>query len=113
MHEVSIAMNILQIIEEELSKNTGKEVVHVHLQVGVLSGVVTDSLMFALEASRQNGVLKNAQISIDTLQALARCPECGNEFEAEDYFGICPQCGNNRYDIVSGRELLIKSITLA
>jgi len=112
MHEVSIAMNILQIIEEELSRNLGKTVLHVHLQIGVLSGVVPDSLLFALEASKPNGPLKTAEIFIDRLKAEAKCPECGNQFETEDYFGICPQCGNSRYDIISGRELIIKSVTL-
>ncbi|MDZ7608006.1 MAG: hydrogenase maturation nickel metallochaperone HypA [Cyclobacteriaceae bacterium] len=112
MHEVSIAMSILQIIEEELSRNPGKAVVKVHLQIGVLSGVVPDSLLFALEASRQNGPLKNAKISIDNLKGFAHCPDCGKKFETEDYFGVCPECGNSRYDIISGRELLIKSITL-
>jgi hydrogenase nickel incorporation protein HypA/HybF len=112
MHEVSIAMNILQIIEEELSKNPGKTVVQLHLQIGVLSGVVPDSLLFALEASRQNSLLKNAKISIDHREAVASCPECGSKFKTEDYFGVCPQCGNSRYEIISGRELIIKSITL-
>jgi hydrogenase nickel incorporation protein HypA/HybF len=112
MHEVSIAMSILQIIEEELSRNPGKAVLKLHLQIGVLSGVVPDSLLFALEVSRQNGLLKNAEISIDHQEAVASCPECGNKFKTEDYFGVCPQCGNSRYDIISGRELLIKSITL-
>jgi len=112
MHEVSIAMNILQIIEEELSRNPGKNVVQVHLQIGVLSGVVPDSLLFALEASKQNGILKNAEISIEHLGAIALCPDCGNQFETEDYFGVCSQCGNSRYDIISGRELIVKSITL-
>ena len=112
MHEVSIAMNILQIVEEELTRNSGKEVIHVHLQIGVLSGVVQDSLLFALEATRQNGILKDAQITIDTQTALAHCPECGNEFQTEDYFGVCPQCGNSKYEIISGRDLVIKSITL-
>ena len=112
MHEVSIAMNILQIIEEELSKNPGSAVSHLHLQIGVLSGVVPDSLLFALEASKQNGILRNAEISIDQPEALALCPECGNKFVTEDYFSVCPQCGNSRYEIISGRELIIKSITL-
>jgi len=112
MHEVSIAMNILQIIEEELSRHPGKVVAKVNLQIGVLSGVVPDSLLFALEASKQSGFLKNAEISIDHQEAVASCPECGNKFKTEDYFGVCPQCGNSHYDIISGRELLIKSITL-
>ena len=112
MHEVSIAINIIQIIEDELSLHPGKVVEKMHLQIGTLSGVVAESLLFALEASRQNSPLKNAEISIDHQKAMAHCKECGNKFETEDYFGVCPRCSNDRYDIITGRELIIKSITL-
>jgi hydrogenase nickel incorporation protein HypA/HybF len=112
VHEVSIAINIIQIIEDELSRHPGKVVEKLHLQIGTLSGVVPDSLLFALDASRQSGPLKNAEISIDHQKAVAHCKECGDKFETEDYFGVCPQCGNERYDLISGRDLIIKSITL-
>ncbi len=112
MHEVSIALSILKIAEDELAKNPGRAISRIHLQIGVLSGVVADSLLFALEVSQSDGVLKHAEIVLDPIKALAQCPECNHEFEVEDYFGVCPQCENSRYDIISGRDLIIKSITL-
>ena len=40
MHELSIAMSILDVAEEEAERQGGARVVAVHLKLGPLSGVV-------------------------------------------------------------------------
>lgn len=113
MHEVAIAANILEIVEAELKKNNAKTVEKLHLQIGCLSGVVVDSLQFALDVSKNTSVLREAEIVIDEVAARSRCSSCGFEFEADDYFVVCPQCQNPDIEFLSGKELLIKSIIIS
>lgn len=113
MHEVSIAANILEIVSDELKKHHGKNVEKLRLQIGSLSGVVVDSLQFALEVSKTTSVLRNAEVIIEELAARARCSSCGLEFEAEDYFVACPECQGIDIEFLSGKELLIKSIVMS
>jgi hydrogenase nickel incorporation protein HypA/HybF len=112
MHEVSIAANILEIVGNELSKHNGANVEKLHLQIGSLSGVVVDSLRFALDVSKKNSVLHSAEIVIDEIAARASCCSCAFVFDADDYFVTCPRCQGCEIEFLSGKELLIKSIVI-
>jgi len=113
MHEVSIAANILEIAEAELKKNEGRIVNKLHLEVGVISGVVVESLQFALDASRLDSVLKDTEIIIDEIPAEVKCRSCNFSFEADDYYVVCPNCQDIQLDFLSGRDLMIKSIIIS
>ena len=112
MHEMSIALNIIKIAEEELQKAKGGRIEKLNLVVGKLSGVVVESLNFALEASKEDGVLSCAEIIIDEMPAKMKCHNCGLEFESDDFYTTCPQCDEFKHEIISGKELLIKSLTI-
>lgn len=113
MHEVSIAANILEIVGDELKKHQGRNVEKLHLQIGSLSGVVVDSLQFALDVSKKTSVLRNTELVIEEVNAKAKCGSCGLEFEADDYFVACPECQGIDIEFLSGKELLIKSIVIS
>ena len=109
---MSIALNIIKIAEEELQKAKGERIEKLNLVVGKLSGVVVESLNFALEASKNDGVLSDAEIIIDEIPAKMKCNSCGFEFECDDFYTTCPQCDEFKHEIISGKELLIKSLTI-
>lgn len=113
MHEVSIAASIVKIAEEELKKNSGRSIDALHLEIGSLSGVVIESLRFALEVSKKDGVLEKANIQIDEIPAKVKCRSCSFEFKADDYFVVCPECQGIHLDFLSGRSLQIKSIVIS
>ncbi len=112
MHEMSIALNILEIVEKELKKADGKKIERLNLAVGKLSGVVVESLQFALEASRKNSPIADAEIIIDEINAKMKCMNCDFEFNTDDFYSICPNCNSFKHHIISGKELLIKSLTI-
>ena len=45
MHELSIAMSIVEMAEEEAAKHGGVQVTAIHLKLGALSGVVKEALL--------------------------------------------------------------------
>ena len=49
MHELSIAMSLLDMIEEQVDIRGGVRVFAVHLKLGPLSGVVKEALQSAYE----------------------------------------------------------------
>lgn len=112
MHEMSIAINILNIAEEELKKANGKRIEKMQLSVGKLSGIVVESLKFALHAARENSPLSETEITITEIPAKMRCSNCNHEFESEEFYTVCPQCDSFMHEIISGKELLINSITI-
>jgi len=112
MHEMSIALNILDIVEKELKKADGKKIERLNLVVGKLSGVVVESLQFALEASRNSSAIADAEIIIDEVAATMKCMNCDFEFKADDFYTICPKCNSFKHQIMTGKELFIKSLTI-
>ena len=113
MHEMSIALQILKIAETELEKVKGEKIEKIHLSVGKLSGIVIESLEFALEASQKEGHITNAEIVIDEIPARMKCLHCTYEFEADDFYITCPKCNHFEHEILSGKELLINSLTIS
>ena len=112
MHELSIAMNIVEICTEEAEKAEAKRVSRVELEVGNLAGIEIDALEFSWDVAVQNSLLEGAELMIQKVEAKARCVECTNEFVLADVFGPCPSCGQYRIDILTGKELKIKALTV-
>ena len=112
MHELSVACNILEIVEKESKAfDTGK-VSKVELDIGTLSGIELDALIFAWDIATKSSAIAPAPLEINHITAQAKCMDCNNQFEIEDYFTPCPQCGSIRTDIIKGKELQVKSITI-
>jgi len=112
MHELSIAMNIVEICTEELQKAGANKVTGVEIEVGTMAGVETDALEFSWDVAISDSLLEGAPLLIRKIQAIAKCMDCGKEFIMDDAFNPCPACGNYGNDILKGRELKIKAITI-
>ena len=112
MHEMSIAINIIELCKKELQKANAKRIEKLNLVVGKLSGIVVESLQFALEASKGNSPLSTAEIIVEEVPATMKCLNCSAEFEADDHYIACPTCGDFRHEIMGGKELIVKSLTV-
>ncbi len=65
MHELSIAMSVLELAEEEAERRGGAEVTAIFLQIGTLSGVVAEALTSAFELARESSEFKNCRLVIE------------------------------------------------
>lgn len=64
MHELSIAMSLVEMATEEAEKR-GARVVAMHVKVGLLSGVLKEALMSAYEMASEGSSLEGAPLVID------------------------------------------------
>ncbi len=110
MHELSIAMGIVDIAEKEAKKNGIKEIKTINLEIGTLSGVEIDALNFAWPMAVAGSVLENAEKRINIIEARAKCLDCGTEFKLENLFDACPECGSYFKEIIQGKEMRVKSL---
>ena len=110
MHELSIAMSVVDIAAEYAGKENATVVKEIEIEVGELSGVVLEALEFALESAVQNTLLQDAERKIIVIPGKARCTNCSHVFETNDLFAVCPKCRTCAPDIVEGKELRIKSM---
>ena len=112
MHELTIVQNIITIVAREAEKSGAERITGVHLEIGQLSGVEFDSLEFAFRNLSPGSVIESAEISIDKPKGTARCIKCAYEFEIENFIGSCNKCSSFDLEIIKGRELRVKSITI-
>ena len=64
MHELSIAVNIVDIASEEAQRLRARRVEAVHLKVGALSGVAKEALLFAWELASEDTVIAGSRLAI-------------------------------------------------
>lgn len=111
MHELSIALSMLEQIEEEAARHSGA-VLAVQVKIGVLSGVDCDALSFAWEIAREGTDVAGARLEIERVPLLVRCPGCGVTHAPEMQAIFCPRCITPEQDILSGRELELTSLEI-
>jgi hydrogenase nickel incorporation protein HypA/HybF len=105
MHELSIAMSILDVAGEEAERLNVK-VVAVRLKLGPLSGVVKEALLSAYDLARESSFLPESRLEIEETPLIVFCPTCQTEQRPPSIQHLCcPACGTPTPDVVGGREL--------
>ncbi|MCK9254644.1 MAG: hydrogenase maturation nickel metallochaperone HypA [Bacteroidales bacterium] len=110
MHELSIAINIVEIAQDTAFSAKLHSISEIEIEVGDLSGVIIEALEFAMEEAVKNTILDGAERKITKIPAKAKCNNCSTEYDIEDVFTPCPKCSGFDNEILSGNELKIKTI---
>lgn len=112
MHELSIATSIIKTTENEVDVINGEKVLEIVLEIGKLSGVEIQSLLFVWELVAKNTVLENSKITIFEPEGIAICAECETDYKLEKIYNSCPKCNSPFKKIISGKELKIKKLII-
>ena len=110
MHEMSIALNIVTIACDEAKKDGAQSISRIDLDIGILAGVMIDSLQFCYESACKGTLAEGSTLAINEITAKASCQNCMHTFEINDFMAICPQCQGYKINILQGRELQLKTV---
>jgi hydrogenase nickel incorporation protein HypA/HybF len=106
MHELSIALSMIEMASEEAERRGNVRVNALHLKLGPLSGVVKDALLFSYEVACNGTLLEGSQLVIEDVPVVIYCAECQSERQLESIQRFCCSvCGSLSSDVVSGKEL--------
>lgn len=113
MHELSIALSIVEIAAETVRQNGGGRVESLYLKVGALSGVVKDALLFSWQLATADTPLEGSRLVVEEIPLVAHCNECGEDkkLEAINKF-FCPACGQAMTKIIHGKELELTALEI-
>ncbi len=111
MHELSIALSILDVAEEEAGRHGGR-VVGVRLRLGTLSGVVKEALVSAYDLAREGTPLAQAELVVEEVPLVVYCPACAAEQTLPAQELRCPACGGPTAKVVRGRELEVVALEI-
>ena len=113
MHELSVAQNIVEIIQQHVPESELKRVAAVRLKIGAIAGIVPESLEFSFQAITAESMLRHAHLEIESLPFRIHCNACGTATENSVGFALCDTCGSADTKILSGSELHIVEIEIA
>jgi len=108
MHELGITRNVVAIASDAAK---GRRVLKVTLEVGRLSGVMTEAIRFCFDTVVEGTALDGAELEIREIEGRARCQACGAVYLMPTLFTSCP-CGSRDCERIAGEELSIKTIEL-
>lgn len=110
MHELSIAMSIVEMAQEE-AESRGVQVEAVHLKLGALSGVVKEALLSCYEMACENTPLQGSRLLVEDVAVVIFCPNCRSQrpLSSVQLF-CCPECGTPASEIVHGKELEVVAL---
>lgn len=113
MHELSIALSILDVVADEADKHRPARVKSVHLKLGPLSGVAEEALRGAFEIARESSPFPELELVVETVTVRIHCPNCGVERAAVSLQDLCcSTCGAFASDITGGRDLEVVALEI-
>lgn len=114
MHELSIALSLVELAAEAAANAGAERVEAVHLRVGALAGVVPEALQFSFAIAARGTPLEDAQLAIEALPTVIFCACCDADRALPTPGSFrCPVCGTPSAAIRQGRELELVALTLA
>jgi hydrogenase nickel incorporation protein HypA/HybF len=113
MHELSIAMSIVDMAQEEAERHGGVQVQAVYLKLGRLAGVVKEALLSSYEMACEATPLEGSRLLIEEIPVEVFCPKCEAPRLMDSIQSFCcPECGTPTANILRGKELEVVALEI-
>lgn len=110
MHELSLAENVLQIIEDAAREQGFEQVRTVWLEVGQLACVEQEALRFAFDVVTRDSIAQQARLEIIETAGQGRCEKCGQSFLLATIYEACPACGSYQVSVTDGDAMRVREL---
>lgn len=110
MHESSLALNILDIVLQQVPGACTGAVRRVDLCLGEYAGVEEHTLASCFEMVALGTPADGAALAVERVAATGRCDRCGEAAVRQGRLLGCPECPGSSVTLLTGRELYVKSI---
>jgi hydrogenase nickel incorporation protein HypA/HybF len=110
MHEMSITQGIIDIC---LQHAGDKPVSVVVVEIGALSGVVSEAVEFCFSACSLDTVAEKARLEIRRIDGKGRCLNCNHAQPMQQLYDPCCRCGSYSLEVLSGEEMRVVEIEVA
>lgn len=110
MHEMSLCEGVLQVLQTEAGKQGFNKVKTVWLEIGELSTVEADAMLFSFDVVTRNSLADGAKLNIIDVPGTAWCMQCAKNVAIKKRFDECPDCGSYQLQVTGGEEMKIKEL---
>jgi hydrogenase nickel incorporation protein HypA/HybF len=110
MHEMSLTESIVEIAVETAEREGASRVRRIVVDVGALSAVEPEALLFCFTAVSAGTIAEGATLDINPVPGAGRCADCDKIVPIEERFGPCPECGGFHITMTQGGEMRVKEM---
>lgn len=110
MHEMSLAENVLQIIEESARSQNFRRVRCVVLEIGRLSSVEPDAMRFCFDAAMAGSIADGARLEIVETEGRGWCAQCASDVPLAALYEPCPHCGGYQVSVMGGDLMRVREL---
>lgn len=111
MHELSIAYSLVETATEVAKENNFKKIDTLHVNIGVLAGVVKEALQFSFDIATEGTLVEGAQLLIEEIPVTIYCSICNEEQTLSSPIPMqCPICEQKTGEMVTGKEIELYSL---
>jgi len=112
MQAVSIAQEILTIVESCLPEGNRFKVNWVKIELGEFSNILPEPLEFGFEVLSKETRLSGARLLIEKIPLTVKCSVCGIITTLTEPFFYCPLCDSPNVEILTGTEMKVIEIEI-
>ncbi|HMV04728.1 MAG TPA: hydrogenase maturation nickel metallochaperone HypA [Accumulibacter sp.] len=110
MHEMSLAMSVIDIVENAARAGNFRRVSTVWLEIGQLSAVEPEAMRFCFAAAARGTLADGAQLQIIEVNGRGLCFNCGETVPLAALYDPCPACGGYPVQATGGTEMRVKEL---
>lgn len=110
MHELGVVIEVIKTVEDFAKKNGVSKVDTLVLQIGELSSMIPQYIESCFPAAADGTLLQETKLKIEILPGNAICKKCNKVFNLLKNESVCPDCGSRDWDLLCGKEFMIKEI---
>ncbi|MBS4539408.1 hydrogenase maturation nickel metallochaperone HypA [Clostridium sp. D2Q-11] len=110
MHELGVVIKVVKTVEDFAKKNGVKKIDTLVLQIGELSSMIPRYIEACYPAAVDGTLMQDTKLKIEILPGNGRCNNCYKVFNLIKSHSQCPNCSSDEWELLSGKEFLIKEI---
>lgn len=110
LHELGVIIEVIKTVEDFARQNKVERIDTLVLQIGELSSMIPKYIEDCYPAAIDGTLLQETKLKIEIVPGNALCKQCNKVFNIIRNKSICPACGGKDWDLLCGKEFMIKEI---
>lgn len=113
MHELSIAVRLVELACEHAKVYGDSKIVAIHVAIGALTQVHASSLQSGFEIAKQGTAVSEAALVLRAVPVVLFCSDCSRESQVDSIQDLrCPTCRGISTHVTRGDELDFDSMEI-
>lgn len=110
MHELGVVIEVVKTVENFAKQNRLTKIDTLVLQIGELSSMIPRYVEACYPSAADGTLLQDTKLKIEILPGNALCKKCSKVFNIMENKSKCPACKSVDWELLSGKEFMIKEI---